>query len=426
MHRHFTLRVNSGLAPSGLELLLHVFLPLSTGYFLSFLFRSINAVIAPDLMRDVGVGATGLGFLTAAFFLGFASVQLPLGVSLDRFGAARVQSVLLIVAAAGAMLFAISDSPAGLMVARALIGLGCAGGLMAAFKAIVKWYPSQGLALVNGCYLAMGGLGAIAATRPVEEAVALAGWRSVFEILALMSLAAALVIFLMVPRGDAAASPPALSQQIREVGRVFRDALFWRLIPISVMGMGGTLSIQGLWAGPWLQDVAGLERTAIANRLLVLSIAMTAGFLLAGWVADHLRKRGVSSLRVMAWGTVVSLLALIAITVGIQPVGWWHWIVFGLFGQATSIVYPMLSRHFGPAFAGRAGTANTLCVFVGIFVLQWAMGAIIDLWPRDPSGRYPPEAYQAAYATVIVGLIVSLIWLVRPGPDKRAAEEQLV
>lgn len=422
MSVRFGLHLREGEEPSSGMLLACVFLPLSTGYFLSFLFRSINAVIAPDLMRDVGVGASGLGFLTAAFFLGFAMVQLPLGVMLDRYGAARIQAFLLCVAALGAGLFATAQSPLALVLARALIGVGCAGGLMAAFKAIVKWYPPQRLSFINGCYLAMGGLGAIAATRPVEEALAVAGWRGVFLVLAALAVGSALSIFFLVPRGDAASSPPALSRQVIEVGKVFRDPLFWRFLPVSVVGMGGTLSIQGLWAGPWLQDVAGLDRVAIANRLLALSIAMTAGFLLGGWIADRLRPRGISSLTVMAWGTTISLFGLIVITLGVHADGWWHWLVFGLFGQATAIVYAALSRHFGPAFAGRAGTANTLCVFAGIFALQWAMGAVIDLWPRDANGRYPFEAYQAAFAIVIVGLIASLAWLVRPGPDKAAAQ----
>ncbi|HMS77966.1 MAG TPA: MFS transporter, partial [Burkholderiaceae bacterium] len=127
----------AGAAPGALVLFARVFLPFGTGYFLSFLYRSINAVIFPELMRDTGVGASGLGLLTAAFFIGFATVQLPLGLMLDRYGAARVQAALLTVAAIGALAFASATTPAGLVVARALIGHGCAGGLMAAFKAIV-------------------------------------------------------------------------------------------------------------------------------------------------------------------------------------------------------------------------------------------------------------------------------------------------
>lgn len=410
-----------GHRPPARLLLLLVFLPFSTGYFLSFLFRSINAVIAADLARDVGVGASGLGVLTAAFFVGFAAVQLPLGVMLDRWGAARVQAALLLVAAAGSAAFAAGDGLASLVWARVLIGLGCAGGLMAAFKAIVKWYPPERLSLVNGCYLAVGGLGAITATRPVEELLGIMSWRSVFAMLAVLSILSAALIFALVPRGDAVDDPPPLPTQLKELRGILGDRLFWRLAPVSLMGMGGTLAIQGLWVGPWLRDGVGLARGPAATRLLVLSVAMTAGFVLTGFVADRLRERGISSLRTMAWGTGISMVALAAITAGVDPAGIWHWILFGLLGQVTAIIYPALSRHFGAAYAGRAGTANTLVVFVGIFVLQSLMGAIIDLWPRSAAGAYPPQAYQAAFALVLAGLTASLLWLVRPGKDRDAA-----
>ncbi|MGE4239831.1 MFS transporter [Ramlibacter sp.] len=407
-------------------LFLVVFLPFSTGYFLSFLFRSINAVIAPDLARDVGLGASGLGLLTAAFFIGFAAVQLPLGVMLDRWGAARVQAVLLVLAAAGSAAFAAGDGLASLLWARALIGIGCAGGLMAAFKSIVKWYPPQRLTFVNGCYLAVGGLGAIAATAPVEALLGVVSWRGVFGGLSVLCLVSAALIFSLVPRGDAVSDPPPLRTQLRELHGILRDPLFWRLVPVSLAGMGGTLAIQGLWVGPWLADGVGLDRGAVATRLLVLSIAMTAGFVLTGLVADALRTRGVSSLTTMAWGTALSIAALALITAGIDPSGTWHWIVFGLCGQVTAMVYPAMSRHFGAAFAGRAGTANTLVVFVGIFALQSAMGAIIDLWPRSSAGTYPPQAYQAAFAVVLAGLVLGLLWLVRPGKDREMALARVV
>jgi predicted MFS family arabinose efflux permease len=416
----------AGHTPSAWALTLLVFVPFSSGYFLSFLFRSINAVIAPDLVRDVGVGASGLGFLTAAFFFGFALVQLPLGILLDRYGAARVQAALLVVAGAGSLLFALADSPTTLVLARALIGLGCAGGLMAAFKSIVKWYPPERLTFVNGCYLAVGGLGAIMATAPVEAALSVTGWRTLFMALALLSLASAALVFFLVPRGDAAADPPPLRTQVRELAHILRDRLFWRFIPISVMGMGGTLAIQGLWAGPWLIDGVGLDRGAAASRLLALSTAMTVGFVVTGLVADRLRARGISSLLTMAGGTAVSVLALAAITFGVDAAGWWHWIVLGLFGQVSAIVYPTLSRHFGPAYAGRAGTGNTLLVFAGIFALQFGMGAIIDLWPRDATGAYPAQAYQAAFGAVLAGLVASVAWLLRPGEDRRQALAKVV
>jgi MFS family permease len=404
-----------------IQLFTLVFLPFAAGYFLSFLFRSINAVIAIDLVQDLALDASNLGLLTAAFFIAFALVQLPLGIVLDRFGAGRVQAFLLSLAALGSFLFSQADSILSLSLARMLIGIGCAGGLMAAFKAIIRWYPPERLALVNGFYLSIGGLGALAATQPVEFILTFTDWRGVFKILSVMTVIAAALVFFLVPRGDAAENPPPLSKQVKELGGILKDPTFWRLAPVSILGMGTTMAIQGLWAGPWLLDVALLGREAASYRLFAMAGAMAFGFIAVGYVADKLRARGIGSIHTITAGTILSLTALITILSKGSLTGWWHWIVFGAVGNVTALVYPALSRHFGNAFAGRANTANTMLVFGGTFAIQYAMGGIIDLWPRDATGSYPTVAYQTAFGAAAIAQVLSIIWLLLPSESVQRA-----
>ena len=85
---------------------LRLFLPFAAGYFLSYLLRNVNAVIAPELTRELQLSAADLGLLTSAYLLTFSAFQLPLGILLDRYGARRVEAVLLLVAAAGSAWFA--------------------------------------------------------------------------------------------------------------------------------------------------------------------------------------------------------------------------------------------------------------------------------------------------------------------------------
>ena len=127
--------------PSLGRIMLLVLVPFGSGYFLSYLFRAVNAVVAPDLVEDIGLSASGLGLLTAAYLFAFAAFQLPLGILLDRYGPRRVQTALLLTAAAGAVLFGVAESEDLLIAARAMIGLGFAGGLMASFKAVAIWAP---------------------------------------------------------------------------------------------------------------------------------------------------------------------------------------------------------------------------------------------------------------------------------------------
>ena len=149
----------SASAPTFATLFLRVFLPFALAYFLSYIFRGVNAVIFPYLERDIGITAGDLGLLTSAFFLFFAGCQPVLGVMLDRYGPRRVQVVLLAMAAAGSALFGLSLSLGELIVARVLIGLGFAGGLMAAIKAITLWYPPERWGLITGFHMMAGGAG---------------------------------------------------------------------------------------------------------------------------------------------------------------------------------------------------------------------------------------------------------------------------
>src|SRR6201999_3686263 len=187
---------------SNLHLIFSVFLPFAAGYFLSFLFRTINASISPALASDFSLGAVETGLLASIYFLVFAGAQIPISVLLDRYGPRRVQSALLVIAVGGASLFGNADSFVELLVGRAMIGLGVAASLMAGLKAIVVWFPRDRLAFVNGGMIMLGSLGAVTATAPTDWLLSAIGWRNLFEVLSVATLATAALIYVAVPRSD--------------------------------------------------------------------------------------------------------------------------------------------------------------------------------------------------------------------------------
>lgn len=403
-------------SPGMARLVAVVFLPFAGGYFLSYLFRSTNAVIAPQLIDQIGLTAADLGLLTSCYFLAFASFQLPLGLLLDRYGPRRVQSALLLSAALGAALFAVGDSLVELAVARAFIGLGVAGGLMSSFKAITLWFPRARWPLVNGCFLAMGGLGAIAATAPLEAALEITDWRGVFLALAAVTVVVAAVIRVVVPERPATAtSHGTLLEQIAGYRRVFGDRLFWRVAPLTVTTMTANLAIQGLWAGPWLRDVAGLDRTGVAAYLFAIAAAMTVGFVATGALADWCGRRGIGLIPVIGGLCAAFLLTQAAITLELAPAAMLPWLGFGLLANGAALVYPLLNRHFPIALAGRASTGLNTLAFFGAFAGQFLLGAAIDQWPPAASGGYVPEAYRWAFGGLLALQAASLAWYLLPG-----------
>lgn len=390
--------------------LLRVFFPFALGYFFSYLYRTVNAVIAPDLVRDVGVDPASLGLLTSTYFLTFAAFQLPLGVLLDRYGPRRVEAGLLLFAAAGAFVFARADSLGGLLLGRALIGVGVSACLMAAFKAFTLWFSPDRLPLANGVQMVSGGVGALAATTPVEMALRVTDWRGVFLLLAGGTVVAAICVLLLVPEKKEARSGESLREQFYGIREVFTSRLFWGVAPWALTAQAAYLSILGLWSGPWLRDVAGYDRLAVANTLMGISVAMIIGYFTFGAAAGRLSRRGVRPMSVAAAGMgfflVIQLLLVLQWTALTVPL----WLLFGFAGTSGILPYAVLSQGFPARLAGRANTGLNLLVFVVAFAAQWVIGVIVGLWPQTADGLYDGTGYIVGFGLILVLQVVAAGW----------------
>ncbi len=391
-------------------LVIRVFVPFALGYFLSYLLRVVNAVIAPDLIRDLGLDASDLGLLTSVAFLAFGAFQLPVGILLDRFGPRLTEPALLLVAAGGALLFAVADSLTGLLLGRALIGLGTSACLMAAFKAYVVWFPRERLPVVNGFQMAAGGLGALTGTVPVEAALGLTDWRGLFVVFALLAVLLAGAIFLAVPRRSGQAIEAGLGSQLRGIARVFTSALFWRIAPATFTSQASFLAIQSLWLGPLLIDVGGLPREDVAVRLLGVAAAMVTGFITLGTVTERLGRFGIRPVVVALSGIGGFALIQVVIQLTWPTPPFWIWLLFGFLGSAGILPYAILAQSFPEVLSGRVITGLNLLTFGGAFAAQWAIGAIIDLWPAGPAGGYAPDGYRAAFLVMLGFQLLGLLW----------------
>ena len=397
-----------------LNRILCVFLPFAFGFYLSYLYRSVNAIIAPDLIRDIGVDAASLGLLSSAYFIAFAAFQIPLGIILDRFGPRKVESFLLLFAALGACIFAASDTLLNLIIGRALIGLGVSACLMASFKCFVDWFPKQQIPLTNGAIMMAGGLGALTATAPIEFLLNFTDWRGIFWVFAVLTLISSFLIYFIVPERPAARKiigDTSLYEQLSGLLEVIRDPLFKRYVPFSVTSQGGMLALQSLWMGPWLRDVAGLSRAETASSLLLMTIALASGFLSWGIIGERLGRYGVSSMTISLLGVAIFLIVQLIII--LEPLDFVLPIIlmFGFFGTAGSLSYAGLIQNFPNHLSGRVYTTANLLVFLLAFICQWGVGVIIDLLPQTVDGKFSPLGYQISFSVVLFIQVISYLWI---------------
>lgn len=391
-------------------LILRIFVPFAFGYFLSYLFRVVNAVISGELTEDLGIDASVLGLLTSVYFLSFAAFQLPLGHLLDKVGPRRTEAVLLLFAAAGALVFANAQSVNGLIVGRLLIGFGVSACLMGAFKAYVEWFPGDRLPLVNGFQMAAGGLGALVATRPVEMMLTVMSWRGVFTLLAVCALLSAALVFFVVPEKSAPKNAAPSSEGGFQGFRVILTSFqFWSVAPLATLSQATILALQSLWVGTWLRDVAGLSRSDAADVLAFMTLAMIAGFVVLGAFADRLGRQGYSTTTIAVGGMTLAMFPQLAVVLGSAFVSSLIWVPIGFLGSTGIITYAALSQTFPKGLAGRVITALNLLVFVGAFVIQWGMGGIINRWQTE-AGGYEETGYQVAFGLMLALQFLALVW----------------
>lgn len=396
-----------------LRLMLLVFAPFGAGYFLSYVFRNVNAVLSKPLTSELSLTATDLGLLTSVYFLAFALFQLPLGVMLDRYGPRKVQSVLMLSAGLGALVFYFSQSLIGLTIGRALIGLGTSGALMAGFKAIATWFPRDQIPRLNGLMFAVGGLGAITAAGPIEILLQSMIWRDVFWWLAIITAFTSLFVFLLVPkRKDLDQRPSSsLKVQFAVLGEVWRDPVFVRLIPLLVVCSGSSMAILGLWAAPFLRDVAGEAASTTAQILTLMAFAQAFGSAVSGYIVAGARAKGFDLEQVLGLAALMALLVLVVITFGGASDLPWIWPLYGLFATGTQMTYARLAERFGAEKAGRAnGVANVVLFGVGSFGIQYLLGVALDFWdqPVSSDAIYSAQAYSFAFG--IITILFALAW----------------
>jgi MFS family permease len=395
------------------RLVVSVFLPFAAGYFLSFLFRTINASISPALASDFELGAIETGLLASVYFLVFAGAQIPIGVLLDRYSPRRVQSVLLVIAVGGASLFGNADSFAELLIGRAMIGLGVSASLMAGLKAIVVWFPKDRIAFVNGGMIMLGSLGAVTATTPTDRLLNLIGWRSLFEVLTIATVVTAGLIYFAVPKRDGSHRSVVTSGKPLTLRSIFSDPRFLRIAPLSATCIGSSWAMQSLWAASWLADVEGFDHQAVVNQLFMMALGISLSALLLGTIADRLRRRGIATEVLLAVFGGLFMLAELALIFRVPLPSILPWTFVPLVGAGTVLSYAIIADYFPIEIAARANGALNLLHFGWAFVVQYGIGLIVGHWSTQ-GGHYPVVAYQSAFGLSVALQVTALVWFAVP------------
>ena len=377
-----------------------VFLVFAGAYFLSTLIRAVTATLSPVLSTELGLSPSDLGLLAGGYFLGFALTQLPMGRWLDRYGPRQVVLAFLSVAVLGCLAFAMADGLAALLIARVITGMGVSACLMAPLTGYRRWLTPATQMRANAWMLMTGSLGMVAATLPVQWLMPWVGWRGLFVGMAGCLLVSMAAIAWLAPAWRKTASAGEASAAPVGYAEVWRHPYFQQMLPLGFVHYGGMVAMQTLWAGPWMVQVAGYSPSQASAGLFGINLAMLAAFSLWGWINPGLSRRGIAPETLMLWGVPVSLLVLAVIAVMGPQAGWAWWAAYCVTSSVVAQAQPAVALALPPQAAGRALSAFNLAIFLGVFVVQWGFGLVVDgfaAWGWDVAARF--QGAVAVFAT---------------------------
>lgn len=395
------------------------FATLCAAYVLSQFYRSFLAIVAPNLSAELGLGPAELGTLSGAWFGAFALAQFPIGWALDGFGPRRTIAGGMLAAVAGAFLFAGADGFAAMMVAMALIGVGCGPVLMGSIFVFGRAYPPERFAVMSSLVLGIGALGVLAAATPLAYAVEAFGWRASMAAIGILTAAATAAVFAFVE------DPPPARRAAHQEGSALSDLAsivtlraLWPLIPLTFTAYAVVAAERSLWIGPYLLEVHKLDPIARGNAILAMSIAMSAGAIAYGPFERLLRspKRTVLIGSLVAAPAFLALGALPGLSTGAAVV---LLSLIGGFGMTYGILMTHARAFFPEHLLGRGITFMNFIFIGGAGIVQAASGLFMKA--AAVGGVAPETAFGRLHlAFGLMLLVATAIYAAAPSRPLRA------
>jgi len=392
----------------------------SSFFFYAWILRVSPSVMVEDLMRDFAVGGAIVGNLSALYFYGYAGMQIPVGLLLDRFGPRRLMTGAAALVAMACFMFAWSQALAGVSVARFLIGAGCAFSLVGAMAVAGQWFARERFALLGGLAMMFGMAGGVFGQAPLRMAVNVLDWRTTMAWLAIIGFALMIAAWAFVrDRRPGSGGFGAVFSGLR---RVASNRETWLNAVAGLCATAPLLAFAGLWGVPYLQAVYGIDGVSAGAVTSVTFIGWGLGAPTIGWLSDHIGKRRTPLIS----GLTISALSLSAILYlpGI-PLWMVGMLCFGVGagGSAQIVSFALAREHNPPHLSGTAiGVLNALVTGAGA-VFQPLVGWLLDFgWDGtllDGARVYAVGAYHSALSVLVGACIIGILCAVavREVPD---------
>jgi len=297
---------------------------------------------------------------------------------------------------------------------RVLLGVGMACNLMGTYKLLTLWFSPRVFATLAGIVVALGTAGNMLATTPLVILVNQFGWRSSFQLIAVINFILTFLFYIIVrdrpSQGDS--DFPVASMNTRQafgnIQKLFKQKDFWIISFATFARYGIFAAFQALWAGPYLMEVMGYSALTTGNLILLLNVGMISGAPCWGILSDRLfnTRKWVIIAGSIAIVLTIIILAIIPLGTPLSLVSLLFF-CFGFFNATGLLMYPHIKELMPLEMSGTAMTGINFFTMIGPAVFLQGLGILMQtLYPEASRG---PEAFNAAFMVCIISLLLVLV-----------------
>ncbi len=387
-------------------------------YFFVYFHRVSTSVIVSDLLAAFNTNATALGFMSSMYFYIYALDQPIVGYLADRIGPRRVIAYWSMTAALGCFIFGMAPSIGWASLGRALIGFGVGGVYVPTVKALSQWFREKEFATMVGLLMSVGNFGAVVATTPLAWAAGAWGWRPTFFLIGAVTLGMAILMLTLTHDSPQVKQPDAQPNDApdtpapglaRNTVTIIASTQFWLVAAIFFGIYGTAVTLQGLWATPFLMAVLEVERLLASQLNMLIPIGVIVGAPFFGWLPNRFSLNKANALMVITAVYTLCWLAILLVFGRLGVIGFavLFFVMGVVIGGFISTIWGII-RETTPA--GRLGLTSGIlnpAPFLGVAAFQVLTGTIIDRAGRIGE-NYPLAGFKSAFMVCLAGVIVCL------------------
>lgn len=389
-----------------------------TFFAFQFVLRLYPGLVMTEIMTKFQINATAFGVLSAAYYFGYAGMQIPIGILLDRFGARTVITFCAGACTLGSVTFVFSDSWTLTLIGRFLIGAGSAAGLLGTVKTIRAAFPEKHFTAMMGLTFTAGLSGALYGGKPVSLLIQQLGWIPVSKILAALSLVITIGLFFFFPREEVSENPsseptPPQANLIQDLKAIFGNRkIIWIAVAGALM-VGPFESFADVWGVSYLVNVYGFTKPDASLVTSGIYMGMLIGGPILPYMADKLRAHywvnAISAiLMAIVFGFVIFSEATLSRSslLGLM-------IFVGILCAYQAVVFAMACKLAPTRLAGLVTSVTNCINMCAGCLFHFAIGYLMDLnWSGMTENGikvYEPSSYITAISLIPMTLFLGFI-----------------